>query len=109
MKVLDAPLVKPCQFTALNGNVQTGVHVATIGSKSGLAEYLIIYDPKEDRVLAFRKMYLNPDDLAEYNISGIANADLLQELADFCNAEGLFDHLPELKDDSSEGRPEEPS
>jgi len=109
MKVLDAPLVKPCQFTALNGNVQTGVHVATIGSRSGLAEYLIIYDPRKDRVLAFRKMYLNPDSAAEYNITGIDNPELLEELASFCNAEGLFDHLPELKDAPPEGRFKESS
>lgn len=103
MKVLDAPLVKACQFTAINGEIQTGVHVATIQSKSGLAEYLVIYDPKDDRILAFRKMFLDPESPAEYNITGIEDLELLNEIGDFCNAEGLFDHLPQHDDASGRG------
>lgn len=109
MKILDAPLVKSCQFTGINGEIQTGVHVATVQSKSGLAEYLVIYDPYTDKIMAFRKVYLDPGNPAEYNITGIENPHLLNELGDFCNSEGLFDHLPELKDDTREGEPAEPS
>ena len=108
MRVLDAPLVQACQFTGMNGEIQTGVHVATIGSKSGLAEYLVVYDPASDKIMAFRKVYLDPESPADYNISGIKNPELLEEISKFCNTEGLFDHLPEPIDDG-EGESTDPS
>ena len=94
MKVIDAPLISTVQFTAMDGAIQTGVHVATVASDGGLSEYLVVYDPAEDKVMAFHKRYMNPEDPADFDIVGIDNPPLLNEISHFCNKEGLFDHLP---------------
>jgi hypothetical protein len=101
MKVINAPLMDTVQFTAYDGEIQTGLHIATIASDSGLSEYVIVYDPAEDKVMAFLKRYMNPEDPADYDILGIADPDLLKEISYFCNKEGLFDHLP-VKEDAEE-------
>lgn len=94
MKVTNAPLVDTVQFTGMDGEIQTGVHVATVESDSGISEYIVVYDPAEDKVMAFHKRYTNPEDPAEFDIVGIADVPLLNEISHFCNKEGLFDHLP---------------
>ena len=99
MKLLDAPLVSTVQFTGLDGEIQTGVHVATVASDGGLSEYIVVYDPAEDKVMAFHKRYMNPEDPADFDIVGIADQHLLNEISYFCNAEGLFDHLPPKESD----------
>lgn len=101
MKVVDAPLLATVQFTAYNGEIQTGVHVATIASDTGLTEYVIVYDPGTDKVMAFAKRYMNPEDPADYDIIGIDQPELLNEISHFCNKEGLFDHLPRKQDEEN--------
>jgi hypothetical protein len=102
MKVTDAPLIATVQFTAYNGEIQTGLHIATIASDSGLVEYVVIYDPAEDKIMAFEKRYMNPEDPEDYDIVGIANPTLLNEISHFCNKEGLFDHLPVRQDEETD-------
>jgi hypothetical protein len=105
MKVTNAPLVDTVQFTAMDGTIQTGVHIATVESDSSLSEYIVVYDPAEDKVMAFQKRYINPEDPADFDIVGINDQHLLNEIAYFCNKEGLFDHLPAKKayeEDSNE-------
>ena len=99
MKLTDAPLISTVQFTGLDGAIQTGVHVATLESDSGLSEYIVVYDPAEDKIMAFHKKYMNPEDPADFDIVGITNEPLLNEIGGFCNAEGLFDHLPAKRTD----------
>lgn len=94
MKIADAPLMATVQFTAYNGEIQTGLHIATVESDSGLVEYVIVYDPGVDKVMAFEKRYMNPEDPADYDIIGVKDQGLLNEIGHFCNKEGLFDHLP---------------
>lgn len=101
MKVVDAPLMATVQFTAYDGEIQTGIHIATIASDSGLTEYVIIYDPATDKVMAFEKRYMNPENPEDFNVVGLNNAELLNEISYFCNKEGLFDHLPR-KEESEE-------
>lgn len=101
MKLLDAPLISTVQFTGLDGSIQTGVHVATVASDGGLSEYIVVYDPAEDKVMAFHKRYMNPEDPADFDIVGIADDPLLNEISHFCNTEGLFDHLPRTGTDDS--------
>ena len=101
MKVIDAPLMATVQFTAYNGEIQTGIHVATVASESGLVEYVIVYDPAEDKVMAFEKRYMNPEDPSDYDIVGIGQPELLNEISHFCNKEGLFDHLPVKQDEET--------
>ncbi len=98
MKLIDAPLVSTVQFTGLDGTIQTGVHIATIKSDGGISEYIVVYDPAEDKIMAFHKRYMNPEDPADFNIVGIADPHLLNEIGHLCNAEGLFDHLPPKED-----------
>ena len=98
MKVKDAPLLQACQFSGLDGELQVGVHIATILSDSGLQEYLIVYDPVSDKVMGFEKLYMNPEDPSDFRMEGIANPHLLNEIGGFCRAEGLFDHLPERQE-----------
>jgi hypothetical protein len=95
MKIVDAPLVASVQFTAYDGEIKTGVHVATISTDTGLTEYLIVYDPETDKVMAFAKRYMNPEDPADFDIVGVDQEELLNEISFFCNKEGLFDHLPQ--------------
>lgn len=102
MKAIEAPLMQLCYFAGLDGEQQVGLHIATLLSGSGLQEYLIVYDPAADKVMAFEKLYLNPDDSADFNMEGITDPDLLNEIGGFCNAEGLFDHLPETHKDDEE-------
>lgn len=83
----------------LDGQRRLGFHVATIESDSGLAEYIVVYDGSVDKVMAYQKVYLNPDDPAEFSIRGISNPHLLNEIGHFCVTEGLFDHLPEKLED----------
>lgn len=106
MKVLDAPLVSTVQFTGLDENIQTGVHLATVASESGLSEYIVVYDPAEDKVMAFHKRYMNPEDPADFDIVGINDQHLLNEIAYFCNAEGLFDHLPPKENNEDDSNTE---
>jgi len=101
MKVIDAPLMATVQFTAYNGEIQTGLHIATIADDSGLTEYVVVYDPGEDKIMAFQKRYMNPEDPADYDIDGIDNPPLLNEISYFCNKEGLFDHLPVERDEDN--------
>ncbi len=102
MRLIDAPLVSTVQFTGMDGDIQTGVHIATVESDSGLSEFIVVYDPAEDKVMAFHKRYMNPEDPADFNIVGIANPHLLNEIGHLCNAEGLFDHLPPKETDDSD-------
>lgn len=102
MKLLNTPLVQACQFTGLDGELQTGVHIATIQSDSGLREFLIVYDPGSDKVMAFEKLYMDPEDPSDFRMEGVADPFLLNEIGGFCNAEGLFDHLPEIQEDGKE-------
>lgn len=99
MKVVDAPLVASVQFTAYNGDIKTGVHIATLATDTGLTEYLIIYDPADDKIMAFAKRYMNPEDPADFDIVGVEQKELLNEISYFCNKEGLFDHLPKKEDE----------
>jgi hypothetical protein len=101
MKVIDAPLIKDCMFTGLDGSMHTGIHIATIASDSGLSEYIITYDPTEDKIMAFHKRYMNPDEPGDYDIVGVDNPHLLNEIGYFCNKEGLFDHLPVKQDEEN--------
>jgi len=100
MKVIDAPLLATVQFTAMSGEIKTGVHVATIATDTGLTEYVIVYDPAEDKVMAFAKRYMNPEDPADFDIIGVDQEELLNEISYFCNKEGLFDHLPRKQDEA---------
>ncbi|NOQ49099.1 MAG: hypothetical protein GQ553_00320 [Nitrosomonadaceae bacterium] len=102
MQLKEIPLLQPCQFTALDGKLQTGLHLATIEGRSGLTEYLIIYDLDEDRIMAFEKIYLDPENPAEFQIKGVDNPHLLNEIGDVCNTEGVFDHLPEKENDDGQ-------
>ena len=102
MKVREAPLMQLCYFAGLDGEQQIGLHIATLLSKTGLQEYLIVYDPAIDKIMAFEKLYMNPDDPADFNMEGIVDPDILKEIGNFCNAEGLFDHLPEIHKDDEE-------
>ncbi len=102
MKVNNAPLVDTVQFTAMDGTIQTGVHIATVESDSGLSEYIVVYDPAENKVMAFHKRYMDPEDPADFDIVGISDQHLLNEISHFCNAEGLFDHLPRKTTDEED-------
>ncbi len=102
MKVNSAPLVDTVQFTAMDGTIQTGVHIATVESDSGLSEYIVVYDLAEDKVMAFYKRYMNPEDPTDFDIVGINDQHLLNEISYFCNAEGLFDHLPRKTTDEED-------
>lgn len=102
MRLKEIPLLQPVKFTALSGELQTGLHVATIEAKSGLMEYLIIFDMKKNKVMAFEKLYLDPENPSEFQIKGIDNPHLLNEIGDFCNLEGIFDHLPEKDNDDGQ-------
>ncbi len=103
MKLIEAPLSR--QITLKNeitGKTFTGIHLATITSDSGLSEYVVAYDPFRDKILAFHKRYMNPEDPADFDTIGIADTPLLNEIGHFCNAEGLFDYLPPKETDDSD-------
>lgn len=103
MKVIEAPLSRHIYLqNHITGDTFLGLHIATVASDSGLEEYVVAYDNVDDKVLAFYKRYMNPEDPADFQTDGIYDQHLLNEIAYFCNKEGLFDGLPRKTTDEED-------
>lgn len=94
-----------------------GWHLATIASKTGLNEYVLIWNVEEDKYDLWYKIYTNPEDPSEHKYEGGVPEKTIKEIIDYFGTKDIWPIIEncaalarEQEENASRaGKPTEPS